>query len=124
MTRPADTARLRGTSLRLSPEQALDLLEGIAHRERYYATHGIAYPATNTLEWELNLALRWFSQWWKQRADAAAVRNHRAQHASPTPELFQGPRDEATRRDDTRTARDHPVATLDQSEAPGAAAAD
>lgn len=88
MTRPVDAARLRGARLQLTREQALDLLEGIAHRERYYATHGIAYPATNTLEWELNLALRWFAVWWKQRADGAAVRNRRQHDASDTPELF------------------------------------
>lgn len=64
--------------MNLSAEQLRDLHEGLEHRERF---HGGEYPRQDD-DWELSLALRWFCEWWRIRADNAAIRKGRQQRTN------------------------------------------
>lgn len=56
----------------LSGEQLADLRRGLGQRRRYYRAHDVDYPPRDDAA-ELDLALRWFAEWWRQRADRAEV---------------------------------------------------
>ena len=75
----------------LSDSQVRDLREGLRHRERYYALHGGVMRARDD-ESETDLAMRWFCEWWRERADNAALRHRRKTNASNNAELPIGRR--------------------------------
>lgn len=73
--------------MELTDSQLRDLREGLRHRERYYALYGGKYPPGDD-ERELDLALRWFEEWWKKRADDAHLRVHKARRDDRTADLI------------------------------------
>lgn len=74
--------------MKLREHNLRDLREGLEFRQRYYAQHDGAVRTPSDDARELDLALRWFRNWWQQRAEGATRRSLRECNADPTGRLF------------------------------------
>lgn len=67
----------------LTPEERRYLDEGLRHMRRYYG-RDIGEPPAG----DLALALAWWANWWKARADQAALRDWRDRARRGQADLF------------------------------------